>query len=77
MMLRCLAGLLLATAATSADANAWTQRKGRGQVIVKAEAMRATDGYDRSGDILPLPAERQDRALGVFAEYGLTETLTV
>ena len=77
MLLRCLAGLLLATAATSASANAWTQGKGKGQVILKAEAMRAKEGYDASGDVLPLSAEREDQAIGVFAQYGLTDTLTV
>ena len=77
MLHRCLAGVLLATAATSADANAWAQRKGQGQVIVKAEAMRAKDGYDPSGVVVPLPAVREELTLGVFAEYGLTETLTV
>ncbi|MGV3579864.1 hypothetical protein [Brevundimonas sp.] len=80
-MSRCLAGLLLATAAwsvaTGAEANAWTQAKGKGQIILKAEAMRAKDGYDRSGGPVPLPAEREDRALGVFAQYGLTDGVTV
>ena len=77
MIARCLAGLLLATAATSASANAWTQPRDKGQVILKAEAMRAKEGYDASGAVRPLPDEREDRALGVFAQYGLTETLTV
>lgn len=77
MIGRCFAGLLLATAATSADANAWTQGKGKGQVILKAEAMRAKEGYDPSGATVPLPAEREDNAFGVFAQYGLTDTLTV
>jgi len=77
MIYRCLAGLLLAMAATSASANAWTQPKGKGQVIVKAEAMRAKEGYDPSGVTLPLSVQREDRALGVFAEYGLTDSLTV
>jgi hypothetical protein len=77
MRLCCLAGLLLATAATSAHANAWTQRKGQGQLIVKAEAMRAKDGYGPSGSRVPLPVEREDRSVGMFAQYGLTETLTV
>lgn len=77
MLLRCLAGLVLATGANSASANAWTQGKGKGQVILKAEAMRAREGYDPSGSILPLPARREDRAVGVFAQYGLTDTLTV
>lgn len=77
MIERCLAGLLLATAATSADANAWTQAKGKAQVIVKGEAIRAKEGYDPSGALRPLAAERQDRAVGVLAEYGLTDVLTV
>ena len=77
MLHRCLAGLLLATAATSAAANAWTQPRGKGQLIVKAEAMRAEDGHDPTGAVQPLPEAREDRSLGVFAEYGLTETLTV
>lgn len=85
MTLGRLAGVMLATAATSAvlaaatqaEANAWAQRKGKGQVILKAEAMRAKDGYDRSGATVPLSAEREDRSLGMFAQYGLTDTLTV
>lgn len=77
MLHRCLAGLLLATAASSAYANAWTQPKGKGQVIVKAEIMRASDGYDPSGAVVALPAERRDGGVGVFAQYGLTERLTV
>lgn len=77
MLCRCLAGVLLATAASSAEANAWTQRKGQGQVIVKAEAMRAKEGYDPSGVVVPLTVEREDRSANVFAQYGVTETLTV
>ena len=77
MLVRCLVGLLLATAATSASANAWTRPKGKGQVIVKAEAMQAREGYDPTGAVLSLPVEREDHALGVFAEYGLTDTLTL
>jgi GTP-binding protein LepA len=30
--------------ATAADAGAWTQPKGRAQVIIKAETMRAVEG---------------------------------
>lgn len=72
-----LIGVLLAGGAASAHAGAWTQPKGQGQAIFKAEAMRAVEGYDPSGVVLPLPAEREDRSLGVFAEYGLTPTLTL
>lgn len=71
------AGLLLAAAATSANANAWTQAKGKGQVIVKGEKMRAGEGYDPSGNILPLPVTRESRVVGVFAQYGVTDRLTV
>ncbi len=76
MLHRCLAGLVLAMAATTATANAWTFQKGKGQVIAKAELMRADDGYDRSGAVRPLPGRRQDGAAGVFAEYGITDRLT-
>lgn len=77
MLARCLAGLALATAATSATAGAWTQPKGKGQIIVKAETMRATQGYDSAGEVQSLTAERRDRAVGFFAEYGVTERVTV
>jgi len=77
MLSRCMMGVLLAAVATSAQAGAWTQKKGRAQVIVKTEVMRAEKGYDPSGRILPLPRVREDRAVGVFAEYGVTDRLTV
>lgn len=77
MLRRCLAGLVLAAVASSASAGAWTQKKIRAQIIVKAEVMRAEDGYDPSGQIVPLPDAREDRAIGVFAEYGVTDRLTL
>jgi len=82
MIRRCVAGLVLAAVASSAPAGAtwagaWTQKKGRAQVIVKAEVMRAEDGYDPSGRLVPLPDAREDRAIGVFAEYGITDRLTL
>jgi len=64
-------------AATPALAGAWVQPKGRAQVIVKAEAMEADSGFDPAGDERPLPAPQQDDALSVFAEYGLTDRLTL
>lgn len=72
-----LAGLSLAIAAPSAHAGAWAQPKGKGQVIAKAEAMRAKDGYDRSGAAIALAEAREDRAVGIFAEYGMTDRLTL
>ena len=67
---------LLATA-TSAAAGTWTQPKGDGQIILKYEAMRADRGFDMDGSLADLPAERRDTVVGVFAEYGLTDRLTL
>lgn len=71
------AGLLALASAGAADAGAWTKPKGQGQVIVKFEDMRADEGYGPGGLIAPLPAERRDRTAGLFAEYGLTDRLTL
>lgn len=75
-----VSGVVAATAVLSAgevDAGAWTQPKGKAQVIVKAEVMTAKDAFDPNGARVPLAVERQDRSLGVFAEYGLTDRLTL
>jgi hypothetical protein len=80
------AAALLAGAAVSlpfllilgvAAAGAWTQPKGRGQLIVKYETMRADEGFDPDGRRVPLLAERTDVSTGVFVEYGLTDRLTL
>lgn len=60
-----------------AQAGAWTQPKGKAQVIVKAEAMKANDAFDPRGARVPLSVQRRDRSVGVFAEYGLTDRLTL
>jgi hypothetical protein len=60
-----------------ASAGAWTQPKGKGQVILKAEAMKAEEAFDPGGNRVGLAVERSDTTLGVFAEYGLTDRLTV
>ncbi|WP_396593389.1 hypothetical protein [Brevundimonas sp. R86498] len=73
----CLAGLLLAMAASSAHAGAWAQPKGKGQIILKGEVMRAARGYDASGRPQDLRKIREDLTLGVFGEYGLTDRMTV
>lgn len=72
-----LIGLTVAALATPAAAGAWTQPKGKAQVIVKFEGMRADRGFDPDGALADLPAERRDTSLGVFAEYGLTDRLTL
>jgi hypothetical protein len=67
-----------ALSATAAEAgSAWTRKKGKAQVIAKLEHMRATRGYDPDGRLAPLPAERTETVLGVFAEYGVTDRLTL
>lgn len=63
--------------ASSAEAGAWTQPKGKGQVILKAEGMTAGDAFTPAGELVPLGRERRDRSIGVFAEYGLTDRLTL
>lgn len=73
-------GLALATVAaiaTPADAGGWTKKRGKGQLILKYEAMRATHGFDPDGNRVPLMVARRDRSLGLFAEYGLTDRLTL
>ena len=46
-------------------------------MIVKGEATRAREGFDPSGAIAPLMATREAHTVGVFAQYGVTDTLTV
>ena len=72
-----LVGMAVLALGTPVVAGAWTQPKGRSQVIVKAEYMRAGRGFDPAGVLADLPAERRDAVAGVFAEYGLTDSLTV
>ena len=72
-----LVGLTVLAGGAPAFAGSWTQPKGKGQVILKYEYMRADRGFGPDGVLAALPAERRDRALGVFAEYGLTERFAV
>lgn len=46
-------------------------------MILKAERMRAAEGFDPSGARLPLLETQHDDVLGLFVEYGLTDRLTV
>ncbi|WP_240811752.1 outer membrane beta-barrel protein [Brevundimonas sp. M20] len=74
-------GLLLTLAALAvaapAAAGPWVMPKGDGQVILKYEDMRATEGFDPNGVSMPMPAERRETFISVFAEYGLTARLGV
>lgn len=63
--------------ATPALAGPWTQPKGQGQIILKAESLSAADGFDENGERVVLFGERRDHLVGVLAEYGLTDRLTL
>lgn len=63
--------------AGSAAAGPWTQPRGEGQMIFKFEDMRADRGFDPDGALADLPAERRDTTFGLFAEYGVTDRVTV
>lgn len=74
-----LAGLavLALLAPTPSMAGAWSQASGETQVIVKLERMRATEAFDADGARQPMPGEREDDLISVFAEHGLTDRLTL
>lgn len=67
------AAAVWAVAAAPACAQAWVAPRGAGQAILKLEAMRADEGFDLSGDAVPLPAERRDVAASLFVEYGVAD----
>lgn len=79
--MRLVGGLVVGAVALGlacpASAGAWVQRKGKGQVILKVERMTADQGYGPDGESLPLLADRRDFSTGVFAEYGLTDAVTL
>jgi len=72
-----LAAMAILAGAGPAAADAWTQPKGKGQVILKYEDMRADRGFDMDGLLADLPAERRDTAVALFTEYGMTDRLTL
>ena len=72
-----LAAMALMAVAGPAVAGPWTQPQGRGQWIVKFEDMRADRGFDPDGALADLAAERRDTSVGVFAQYGVTDRLTL
>lgn len=72
-----LAGTFAVALAGPVLAGPWLPPKGKGQAILKFEAMQADQGYGPDGVLVDLPAERRDTALGLFVEYGLTDSLAV
>lgn len=69
-------GFIVMTA-SSAEAGPWTLDAGRSQVIAKYEPMEASEGFDERGQRFDLPGVRIDRFVGLFAEYGLTDRVTL
>jgi hypothetical protein len=72
-----IATIIWIMTAQTSWAGTWTQPKGKGQIILKAEAMEAREAFDPDGERVPLAVERRDTAVGVFAEYGLTDRFTL
>ena len=72
-----VSGLVIAGLAGPATAGAWVQPKGEGQIIAKIERMRADEAFGPDGQVAAMDGPREDRVAGVFAEYGLTDRLTV
>lgn len=78
--MRAVGGLLIVlglASASSAVAGTWSLPKGQGQVIVKYEDMQADEGFGPNGGRVDLPAERLDRSVSAFVEYGLTDRVTL
>lgn len=72
-----LTGLAALVSSEAAQAGAWNLPKGQGEVIVKYEAIRAESYFAADGGRRDLPGGRRDVAVGVFAEYGLSDRLTL
>lgn len=77
--MRSFGGLALLTALVAGPslAGPWAVNDGDSQIIIKFEDMSADRGFDPDGVSQLLPDERIDRAISLFAEYGLTDTLTL
>ncbi|WP_428979866.1 hypothetical protein [Brevundimonas naejangsanensis] len=60
-----------------AHAGAWNLPKGQGQAIVKYETIRADQAFSPDGERVDLSHDRLDRALSIFAEYGLDDRFTL
>jgi len=61
---------------TPAFPGAWTQKHGEGYYKLGLRVIRADQFYDASGDKTPIPT-LTDVGTGLYAEYGLTDRLTV
>lgn len=59
-----------------ARAGAWPMEPGKTQAIVKFEAQRASEAFDGTGQLVPIPVHH-DFAADLFVERGVTERLTL
>ncbi|PXA80289.1 hypothetical protein DMC25_21215 [Caulobacter sp. D4A] len=71
-----LAAVATAVSWSQAEAAAWTQPKGGAEVIVSLRAQDSTHGFDAGGGAVDIVDYRKTE-LQAFAEYGLTDRLTL
>lgn len=69
--------VLVCGSALPAMAGAWNQPKGSGQVIVKYEPVWSIQRFDQDGDRVSLEEERLDQVVSVWAEYGVSDKVTL
>ncbi|WP_292054638.1 hypothetical protein [Brevundimonas sp. UBA5866] len=72
-----LLGAVLAFGADPVRAGAWNQSKGQGQLIVKYEPVWSIHRFDADGDRFMQEHERVDHVVSLWAEYGLSERVTL
>ena len=72
-----LGGVAAISLPASADAGAWNQPKGQGQVILKYEPMWSQRRFDPDGNRVALAHQREDQVVSVWGEYGLTDKVTL
>jgi hypothetical protein len=70
-----IAMLALAAAAPCAEAGAWTETAGHGQLIVGATMTSGDRGFLANGRLAAAPPYRKTE-IAAYAEYGLTDWLT-
>ena len=57
-------------------AGAWPMEPGRTQAIIKLGLQSATETFDETGKLMPIPAQN-DLEANLFVEHGLTQWLTL
>lgn len=75
-MKRLVALFLLLPLAGQAQAGAWTQQQGHGQVIVTSTFTKADQLFDANGKLIAIDDYKKFE-LSAYMEYGLTDSLTL